>query len=44
MTGRSNEVVTSEGIQRLGGDDFDEAILKLVLQGAEAPRSGRRHT
>ena len=34
MAGRSNEVVTSEGIQRLGGDDFDEAILKLVLQGA----------
>jgi molecular chaperone DnaK len=34
MAGRSNEVVTSEGIQRLGGDDFDEAILKLVLQGS----------
>ena len=31
MTGRWNEVVTSEGIQRLGGDDFDEVILKLVL-------------
>src|SRR3984885_9240122 len=30
MTGRLNEVVVSEGIQRLGGDDFDEAILKLV--------------
>jgi molecular chaperone DnaK len=30
MTGRLNEVVTSEGIQRLGGDDFDETILKLV--------------
>jgi molecular chaperone DnaK len=35
MTGRLNEVVTSEGIQRLGGDDFDEAILKLVLKGAK---------
>src|ERR1700739_519889 len=34
MTGRLNEVVTSEGIQRLGGDDFDEAILKLVRNGA----------
>jgi len=34
MTGRLNEVVTSEGIQRLGGDDFDEAILKLVREGA----------
>lgn len=34
MTGRLNEVVLSEGIQRLGGDDFDEAILKLVRKGA----------
>jgi len=34
MTGRLNEVVFSEGIQRLGGDDFDERILKLVRQGA----------
>jgi molecular chaperone DnaK len=34
MTGRLNEVVVSEGIQRLGGDDFDEAILKLVRKGA----------
>ncbi len=31
MTGRLNEVVISEGIQRLGGDDVDEAILQLVL-------------
>jgi molecular chaperone DnaK len=31
MTGRWNAVVTSEGIQRLGGDDFDEVILRLVL-------------
>src|ERR1700761_6070840 len=34
MTGRLNEVVVSEGIQRLGGDDFDAAILKLVRKGA----------
>jgi len=34
MTGRLNEVVVSEGIQRLGGDDFDETILKLVRKGA----------
>ena len=34
MTGRFSEVVISEGIQRLGGDDFDEAILKLVRKGA----------
>ena len=31
MTGQVNEVVVSEGIQRLGGDDFDEAIMQLVL-------------
>jgi molecular chaperone DnaK (HSP70) len=31
MTGQLNEVVISEGIQRLGGDDFDEAIVRLVL-------------
>jgi molecular chaperone DnaK len=31
MTGHENEVVVSEGIQRLGGDDFDEAIVDLVL-------------
>lgn len=39
MTGRSNEVVTSEGVRRLGGDDFDEAILELVLTklGGERP-------
>src|SRR5579875_3889875 len=34
MTGRRSEVVASEGIQRLGGDDFDEAILKLVRKSA----------
>ena len=34
MTGRANEVVTSEGVRRLGGDDFDEAILELVLARA----------
>jgi len=34
MTGHVNEVVISEGIQRLGGDDFDEAILQLVLARA----------
>ncbi|ORV18353.1 Hsp70 family protein [Mycobacterium celatum] len=38
MTGQLNEVVTSEGIQRLGGDDFDEAILELVRNGATLHR------
>lgn len=37
MTGHANEVVISEGIQRLGGDDFDEAIVELVLAAAELP-------
>ncbi|TAM64688.1 Hsp70 family protein [Mycobacterium sp.] len=37
MTGHANEVVISEGIQRLGGDDFDEAIVGLVLAGANLP-------
>ncbi len=34
MTGPANDVVLSEGIQRLGGDDFDEAIVRLVLDGS----------
>src|SRR6201988_302578 len=38
MTGHTNEVVISEGIQRLGGDDFDEAIVELVLAGSKPPR------
>lgn len=37
MTGHANEVVISEGIQRLGGDDFDEAIVELVVAGANLP-------
>ena len=43
MTGRLNEVVCSEGIQRLGGDDFDEAILKLVRNGAGLRRAAGGH-
>jgi molecular chaperone DnaK len=31
MEGRANEVITSSGISRLGGDDFDEVIARLVL-------------
>ena len=30
MEGRANDVVTSSGVSRLGGDDFDEAIARLV--------------
>ena len=37
MSGRQSEVVTSEGVQRLGGDDFDAAILELVLSRVGHP-------
>lgn len=37
MTGQANEVVVSEGIQRLGGDDFDEAIVELLFADADLP-------
>src|ERR1035437_6106482 len=36
MTGKTNEVVATTGVRRLGGDDFDEAILGLVLDRAFA--------
>src|SRR5690242_5754068 len=41
MEGRTNEVITSSGVSRLGGDDFDEAIARLVLsrQGGEVTRA-----
>jgi molecular chaperone DnaK (HSP70) len=32
MAGPVNEVITSVGVPRLGGDDMDEAILDLVLE------------
>lgn len=35
MTGRANDVVTSEGVRRLGGDDFDETIADLVASKAQ---------
>jgi len=34
MSGLANEVVTSAGVTRLGGDDFDAAILDLVIAKA----------
>lgn len=37
MAGHVNEVVVSEGIQRLGGDDFDDAIAHLVLADSQLP-------
>jgi molecular chaperone DnaK (HSP70) len=39
MTGHAHEVVISEGIQRLGGDDFDEAILELVVSRANLQKT-----
>jgi len=44
MAGKTNEVVTSEGVRRLGGDDFDEAILSAVLAkaGAKEPDEATR--
>jgi molecular chaperone DnaK (HSP70) len=36
MEGRSNEVVTSSGVSRLGGDDFDDAIARLIAARHEA--------
>src|SRR3989440_1409191 len=32
MEGKANEVVTSSGVSRLGGDDFDAAMLELALR------------
>jgi molecular chaperone DnaK (HSP70) len=40
MTGKTNEVVATHGVQRLGGDDFDEAILALVLEKAGGRDAG----
>ena len=37
MEGRANEVVTSSGESRLGGDDFDAAILELILRKLDSP-------
>jgi molecular chaperone DnaK len=34
MSGRAHEVIANRGAKRLGGDDFDEAILALVIEKA----------
>jgi molecular chaperone DnaK len=39
MAGLNNEVVASAGIPRLGGDDFDEAILQVMLDKAKVRQS-----
>ncbi len=40
MAGKVNEVITSSGVARLGGDDLDEAILGLALDRIGRPRLG----
>jgi len=37
MADNHHDVVSSEGIGRLGGDDFDEALLGLALKAAAVP-------
>lgn len=32
-----HEVITTEGVERLGGDDFDEVLLSLALQSLGEP-------
>jgi molecular chaperone DnaK (HSP70) len=42
MADNHHDVVSSEGIGRLGGDDFDEVLLELALGlAAPAPRASR---
>jgi molecular chaperone DnaK (HSP70) len=40
LVDRRFELIASEGIGRLGGEDFDEVILDLALEQAEISRSG----
>ncbi len=37
LSGLSYDVVTNEGIARLGGDDFDRVILEMVLEELGSP-------
>jgi molecular chaperone DnaK (HSP70) len=39
MSGPHHEVVTTAGINRLGGDDFDEALVDIVLGKLKMARS-----
>lgn len=40
MRGRSHEVLATAGVNRLGGDDFDDALVGLVLARAGVAREG----
>jgi molecular chaperone DnaK (HSP70) len=39
MQGRAHDVVTSRGLGRLGGDDFDDVLVALALAQAKLQRS-----
>jgi molecular chaperone DnaK (HSP70) len=39
LNGRRYDLIATEGISELGGDDFDEAILELALESIGHPRS-----
>jgi molecular chaperone DnaK (HSP70) len=38
MSGTAHEAVTTAGLQRLGGDDFDAVLVELVLAAAKLDR------
>ncbi|MFN8009720.1 MAG: Hsp70 family protein [Terriglobia bacterium] len=42
ITGRRHEVISSEGISQLGGDDFDRQLLGAALSQSSLPQSLRR--
>jgi molecular chaperone DnaK (HSP70) len=42
MTGQRHEVVWSEGISRLGGDDFDELLMELAVSQPTLAQSTRK--
>ncbi len=39
MQGRAHDVITSRGLSRLGGDDFDDVLVDLALERAGIPRA-----
>ena len=41
LSGREHAVLASEGIESLGGDDFDEFLAELALDAADVPEAER---
>jgi molecular chaperone DnaK (HSP70) len=39
MSGQHHDVITTAGVGRLGGDDFDAQLVELVLQAAKLSRA-----